>query len=96
MRDGLSGSSAIEGLVTDATIFSAGSLFSQNYLVEGIKSSAAHGEVKVGALRERIEALLYDFPLDTHPKKPLLRATSYGPFSMLWVVCMAHPAKPFS
>ncbi|WP_338504441.1 hypothetical protein V6R86_10735 [Sphingomonas kaistensis] len=55
--------------MTDAVLFTGGSLFSQDYLVEGIKRSAAYGEVDAIALRERLQALLAGFPHATRPNE---------------------------
>ena len=55
--------------MTDAALFTAGSLFSQDYLIEGIKRSAAYEEVDAAALREHLEALLGAFPYSTRPNE---------------------------
>ena len=55
--------------MTDAAIFTAGSLFSQDYLLEGIKRTAAYDSVDVEALRERLTALLDAFPHDKQPNE---------------------------
>tara|TARA_R100001129_G_scaffold50288_1_gene34840 strand:+ start:225 stop:4382 length:4158 start_codon:yes stop_codon:yes gene_type:complete len=55
--------------VTDAAFFTAGSLFSQDYLIEGVKRSAAYEEVDAAALREHLEALLCAFPHSTRPNE---------------------------
>lgn len=54
-------------VMTDAALFTGGSLFSQDYLVEGIKRSSAYNDVDVAMVRERLEALLDAFP---HPTRP--------------------------
>ncbi len=55
--------------MTDAALFTAGSLFSQDYLVEGIKRSNAYSSVDVATLRERLAALLNAFPHTTRPNE---------------------------
>lgn len=55
--------------MTDAALFTAGSLFSQDYLVEGIRRSNAYNDVDVTTLRERLEALLDVFPHTTRPNE---------------------------
>ncbi|WP_435199693.1 Eco57I restriction-modification methylase domain-containing protein [Qipengyuania sp. 902] len=55
--------------MTDAALFTAGSLFSQDYLIEGIKRSAAYEEIDAAALRERLETLLGAFPHSTRPNE---------------------------
>jgi len=55
--------------MTDAALFTGGSLFSQDYLVEGIRRSAAYSNVEVTTLRERLEGLLNAFPHATRPNE---------------------------
>lgn len=55
--------------MTDAALFTGGSLFSQDYLVEGITLSTAYNEVDAVALRERLETLLEEFPHATRPNE---------------------------
>lgn len=74
-------------VMTDAALFTGGSLFSQDYLVEGITRSNAYNDVDVGALRERLQGLLADFPHATRPNEattesdlvwPLLEALGWS------------------
>ncbi len=53
--------------MTDAPLFTNGYLFSQDYLIDGIKRSTAYREVDVGLLRERLDGLLRAFPHATRP-----------------------------
>lgn len=55
--------------MTDAALFTAGSLFSQDYLIEGIKRSNAYKSVDVDALRECLTALRDAFPHETQPNE---------------------------
>lgn len=55
--------------MTDAALFTGGSLFSQDYLVKGITRSNAYNEVDVAALRERLETSLDAFPHATRPNE---------------------------
>jgi len=56
-------------VMTDAALFTGGSLFSQDYLVEGIKRSSAYNDVDVAMVRERLETLLDAFPHATRPNE---------------------------
>ena len=69
--------------MTDASLFTAGSLFSQDYLNEGIKRSNAYKDVDVAALRERLQALLGAFP---HDKQPIEATTEND---LVWPVLEA-------
>lgn len=53
--------------MTDPTLFSAGALFTQDYLVEGIRGSAQYAGVDPGALRQGLASILAGFP---HASKP--------------------------
>ncbi len=53
--------------MTDASLFTSGALFTQDYLVEGIASTAQYGAVDIAAMRARLEAILSGFP---HASKP--------------------------
>lgn len=53
----------------DGALFTSGSLFSQDYLVEGIKRSDTYNAVDAAALRERLQALLGTFPHETRPNE---------------------------
>lgn len=55
--------------MTDAALFTTGSLFSQDYLIEGIRRSTAYAEVDAASLRTRLEALLNAFPYSTRPNE---------------------------
>ena len=55
--------------MTDAALFTAGSLFSQDYLIEGIKRSDAYESIDVQALRERLTEILGAFPHSTRPNE---------------------------
>ncbi|MEB3415131.1 hypothetical protein VCJ71_03530 [Alteriqipengyuania sp. WL0013] len=69
--------------MTDAALFTAGSLFSQDYLLEGIKRSTAYTEVDVETVLESLERLLDAFPHATRPNE----ATTEGDF--VWPVLEA-------
>lgn len=53
--------------MTDASLFTSGALFTQDYLVEGIASTAQYSAVDIAATRARLEAILSGFP---HASKP--------------------------
>lgn len=53
--------------MTDPSLFTSGALFTQDYLVEGIASTAQFGAVDVAAIRGRLAAILDGFP---HASKP--------------------------
>lgn len=53
--------------MTDPTLFSAGALFTQDYLVEGIRGSAQYASVDPAALRDQLASILAGFP---HASKP--------------------------
>lgn len=55
--------------VTDATLFAAGALFTQDYLQEGITRSNAWAATDAGAFRARLEAILAGFPHATGPNE---------------------------
>lgn len=53
----------------DAALFTGGSLFSQDYLVEGITRSTAYSAVDITLLRDRLQALLDAFPHASRPNE---------------------------
>ena len=53
--------------MTDASLFTSGALFTQDYLVEGIASTAQYSAVDIEAMRARLDAILSGFP---HASKP--------------------------
>ena len=53
--------------MTDPTLFSAGALFTQDYLVEGIRGSAQYACADPAALRQSLAGILRGFP---HAGKP--------------------------
>lgn len=53
--------------MNDPTLFAAGALFTQDYLVEGIRGSAQYANVDPAALRDRLAGILAGFP---HTSKP--------------------------
>ena len=55
--------------MTDATLFAAGALFTQDYLQEGIARSNVWGETDAGAMRERLAAILDGFPHASRPNE---------------------------
>lgn len=55
--------------MTDNTLFAAGSLFTQDYLREGIASTAQFKAVDTGAIRARLDAVLAGFPYDSKPNE---------------------------
>lgn len=55
--------------VTDATLFAAGALFTQDYLEEGITQTQAWAATDTAALRDRLTAILAGFPHATSPNE---------------------------
>lgn len=53
--------------MNDPTLFAAGALFTQDYLVEGIRGTAQYARADVAALRAKLAAILGLFP---HASKP--------------------------
>jgi hypothetical protein len=53
--------------MTDHSLFTSGALFTQDYLVEGIASTAQFNGVDIGAMRATLAAILSGFP---HGSKP--------------------------
>ena len=53
----------------DAALFTGGSLFSQDYLVEGIRRSDAYTSVDVIVLRERLQSLMDAVPHTSRPNE---------------------------
>lgn len=55
--------------MTDASLFTSGALFTQDYLVEGIASTAQYGAVDIAAMRARLEKILSGFPFASKPNE---------------------------
>ena len=55
--------------VTDATLFAAGGLFTQDYLEEGITRSNAWAAIDAGTFRERLKVILAGLPHDSQPNE---------------------------
>jgi hypothetical protein len=55
--------------MTDATSFTSGALFTQDYLAEGIAKSSQYGAVDTDATRTRLAAILSTFPHSTNPNE---------------------------
>ena len=53
--------------MNDPTLFAAGALFTQDYLVEGIRGTAQYARADVAALRVKLASILAGFP---HASKP--------------------------
>ena len=53
--------------MNDPTLFAAGALFTQDYLVEGIRGTAQYARTDLSALRAKLAAILAGFP---HASKP--------------------------
>ncbi len=53
--------------MNDPTLFAAGALFTQDYLVEGIRSTAQYASADLPALRAKLASILAGFP---HASKP--------------------------
>lgn len=75
--------------VTDATLFAAGALFTQDYLEEGITQSKAWAATDAVALRETLAAILAGFPHASSPNEattesdlvwPVLQALGWTDF----------------
>lgn len=75
--------------VTDATLFAAGALFTQDYLEEGITQTQAWAAIDAEALRDRLAAILAGFPHATSPNEattesdlvwPVLEALGWGDY----------------
>lgn len=75
--------------MTDATLFAAGALFTQDYLEEGITQTQAWAATDAGALRDRLAAILAGFPHDKSPNEattesdlvwPVLQALGWGDY----------------
>lgn len=75
--------------MTDATLFAAGALFTQDYLEEGITQSQAWAATDAGALRETLAAILTGFPHASSPNEattesdfvwPVLQALGWGDY----------------
>lgn len=55
--------------MTDASLFTAGALFTQDYLSEGIRSTAAYAAVDVAAVRAGLAAIIAGFPHTSGPNE---------------------------
>jgi hypothetical protein len=75
--------------VTDATLFAAGALFTQDYLEEGITQTQAWAAIDAAALRDRLAAILAGFSHTTSPNEattesdlvwPVLEALGWGDY----------------
>lgn len=55
--------------VTDSTLFAAGALFTQDYLVEGITRTQTWAATDAEALRERLAAILSVLPHESNPNE---------------------------
>lgn len=75
--------------MTDPTLFSAGALFTQDYLVEGIRSSLQYASVDPAALRQGLASVLAGFPHISRPNEattesdlvwPVLKALGWQEF----------------
>lgn len=75
--------------MTDATLFAAGALFTQDYLLEGITQSPEWAATDAGALRDRLAAILAGFPHASGPNEattesdlvwPVLQALGWSDF----------------
>ena len=75
--------------MTDATLFAAGALFTQDYLEEGITQSHAWAATDAGAMRETLAAILAGFPHASSPNEattesdlvwPVLQALGWGDY----------------
>lgn len=55
--------------MNDPTLFAAGALFTQDYLVEGIRGTAQYARADVPALRAKLAAILAGFPHASRPNE---------------------------
>ncbi len=55
--------------MTDASLFTSGALFTQDYLVEGIASTAQYAAADSAAMRARLEKILSGFPFASKPNE---------------------------
>ncbi len=55
--------------MTDASLFTSGALFTQDYLVEAIASTPQYNAVDTAAMRARLEAILSGFPFASKPNE---------------------------
>ncbi|MFO6446046.1 Eco57I restriction-modification methylase domain-containing protein [Erythrobacter sp. NE805] len=65
--------------MTDAALFTAGSLFSQDYLKDGIRRTSAYLAVDVTGFREQLGALLSAFPHASHPNEAMTESEVVWP-----------------
>lgn len=56
-------------VVTDPSLFSAGALFTQDYLTDGIRATTAYGAIDAAAVRERLKAIVSGFPHASQPNE---------------------------
>jgi len=75
--------------MTDPSLFTSGALFTQDYLVEGIRASAAYQAIDVAATRAALAAILAGFPHASGPNEattesdlvwPVLRALGWADY----------------
>jgi len=57
--------------VTDPTLFAAGALFTQDYLQDGIRNSAAYKAVDVTEVRAALDAIAAGLPHASSPNGPV-------------------------
>ncbi|NMW32042.1 restriction endonuclease [Altererythrobacter sp. RZ02] len=55
--------------MSDPTLFVAGALFTQDYLQDGIRNSAAYAEVDTAAIRNALEKIAAGLPRDSAPNE---------------------------
>ena len=64
--------------MTDASLFTSGALFTQDYLVEGIASTAQYAAVDIAAMRARLAAILSGFPYASKPNEATTEKDAIG------------------
>lgn len=69
--------------MTDASLFTSGALFTQDYLVEGITDTAQYRDVDVADARAKLTAIFAGFPHTTGPNE----ATTEG--DLIWPILNA-------
>lgn len=69
--------------MTDASLFTSGALFTQDYLVEGITDTAQHRAVDVADARAKLTAIFAGFPYASGPNE----ATTEG--DLIWPILNA-------
>jgi hypothetical protein len=55
--------------MTDASLFTSGALFTQDYLVEGITDTAQYRAVDVADARAKLTAIFASFPYASGPNE---------------------------